>query len=383
VDEIVVAVDATGDSCVFDACAGIADRVLRVDSYMPEAVFGWLLHQCSGDWIFHLDGDEVPSAALLARLPELVADPRPMAVHLTRRWLWPDTRSYIISPPWLPDYQVRLLRNAPGLWRVHGRRHTGAAEVEAGDQKLLDLPIYHADLIVNPRETRELKAERHERDRPGHNADGFPVNGMYVPELYEPAVEPVPDDDRPLIEQVLAGRWRRSPRRPRRRPDLIDPAELSVMAESRAVPLDCLGARLSWPRRPDALRPGTKTRHEIVVENTGSEWWPRGPVKPEIRLGYRWFDPPATQTFGEGRAYFTEAVPPGAITRLMVELVAPEEAGVYLLEVDLLVEHVAWVGTGTRHLVSVRETDPVKHWQPGQVAGAYSRDAQDEAEAAS
>src|SRR5881396_1481841 len=72
--------------------------------------------------------------------------------------------------------------------------------------------------------------------------------------------------------------------------------------------LDGLRARLTWPRRPDAFRPGTKTRHEIVVENTGSEWWPRGPVKPEIRLGYRWFDPPATQTFGEGRAYFTEAV---------------------------------------------------------------------------
>jgi hypothetical protein len=48
----------------------------------------------------------------------------------------------------------------------------------------------------------------------------------------------------------------------------------------------------------------------------------------------------------------------------MLELEAPEEPGPYLLDVDLVFEHVQWCRTGRRHIVSVRDIEPPQHWQP-------------------
>ena len=87
---------------------------------------------CSGDYIFHIDADEIPNETLLKQLPEildindtdLVWVPRINIVngitewHLTH-WKWRQTEKGWIN---FPDYQARIFRNADHIkWagKVH------------------------------------------------------------------------------------------------------------------------------------------------------------------------------------------------------------------------------------------------------------------------
>jgi FkbM family methyltransferase len=55
------------------------------------------------------------------------------------------------------------------------------------------------------------------------------------------------------------------------------------------------------------------------------------------------------------RTQFEESVPPGATTRTMVAVQAPASPGEYLLEVDVVHEHVRWFGAGERVPFTVHE----------------------------
>jgi hypothetical protein len=73
-DEIVVAVDSRVEPASLAAYDDVADRVVRFRFRPPvDRPRAWLAAQCHGDWVLSLDGDEVPSQALLRALPELVA----------------------------------------------------------------------------------------------------------------------------------------------------------------------------------------------------------------------------------------------------------------------------------------------------------------------
>src|SRR4051812_29800070 len=203
VDEIVVALDRSGNLGALEACADVADRLVTFDYAPPPCRnIGFVQHQCSGDWLLRLDDDEIPSRALLDALPELVADRRPTHYGLSRRWLHPDPGRYVANAPWQPDYQLRLVRNVPGIWRFTGEMHDGA--IVLGERRLVDLPIYHADLLLLDVDARRRKAEKYERLRPDHRAEGMPVNAIYVPEDWdEVATAPVPEADRAAIATVL------------------------------------------------------------------------------------------------------------------------------------------------------------------------------------
>ncbi|HEX6458334.1 MAG TPA: hypothetical protein VF032_05395 [Thermoleophilaceae bacterium] len=352
VDEIVLAVDRNGDPEMVEACAGIADRTVMVGSHMIERVLGWMMLQCSGAWIFRLDGDEIPSPELLRALPEFANDRFPVCIQVPRRWLYPDARSYIVAAPWQPDYQVRIVRNIPGLWRLPGIAHS-SVELP-GDHHLTDLPLYHADLVVNPREQREAKAAEYEQRRPGHNFDGFSVNEMYVPERHQPETAAVPANALQSIERVLAGATWRKQRWRRPSVSAADDDALRGLDETRTVDVADLHAGVAWANPPTTLKAGTKTNHLLVVENRGREWWPRADGLPEIRIGYRFFDPAADEVRAEGRGTFTETVRAGHTTRLMVPLAAPDAPGEYLLEVGLVLEHVQWCETDRRTITVER-----------------------------
>src|SRR5262245_45359869 len=84
--EIVVALDERAE-LEAAALTTVADKVVLFPHREPgDSVIPWLHSQCGRDWILNVDDDEVPSAALLRELPELLtAD----VTHwwLPRRWL--------------------------------------------------------------------------------------------------------------------------------------------------------------------------------------------------------------------------------------------------------------------------------------------------------
>lgn len=116
VDEIVLAADRDGGQETLEVCADLADRRLTFElERSPVWLAGWILHQCSGEWILRLDDDEVPSAALLEALPEIVSG----NVHESGEWL--------------------------------------------GEVRMSELAIYHLVLLLRTREEREAKRDDYER----------------------------------------------------------------------------------------------------------------------------------------------------------------------------------------------------------------------------
>ena len=101
-------------------------RQLKVTTFHFNKDFSKLKNyakdQCSGDFIFHIDADEIPNEVLLKQLPtileindtDLVWVPRINIVngitewHLNH-WKWRQTEQGWIN---YPDYQARIFRNA-------------------------------------------------------------------------------------------------------------------------------------------------------------------------------------------------------------------------------------------------------------------------------
>lgn len=354
VDEIVLVGDARGGTATLDACADLADRRLLVESSSITDVLGGMLLQCRSDWILRLDDDEIPSAALLEHLPDLVSAPFPTNVALPRRWLHPSPDAYVTTPPWIPDHQVRLIRNVPGIWSFPGTLHA-ALRIE-GDRRLAAEPIYHADALLRPVEERRSKRDRFEARRPGIVTAGLGVNELYVPEDHGVETAPVPDADRALIGRVLDG----DPVGRRRRRDRGEPIrvvaaeELGRLVATREVTEGAYRAAIAL-EDPMPRLPAGATRHvRVVVTNLGDDWWPAGDVAPHIRLGLRWLDPATEDPAGhEDRVLFTERVLPGATTRVDLRILAPAAPGRYLLEVDVVHEEARWFGCALRVPVDV------------------------------
>ncbi|MCU1353065.1 MAG: hypothetical protein JWM05_2274, partial [Acidimicrobiales bacterium] len=146
-DEIVVAVDSRVDVGALGPLHAVADRVVRAEWQAPlEANLAWLHGLCTGRWVLRLDGDEIPSAALVALLGTGGWDVDVTHLYVPRRWLWGDPTTILDQAPWWPDPQLRLIRNVPGIATFPTGVH--APPQVAGWARFLDTPIYHLDLLT-------------------------------------------------------------------------------------------------------------------------------------------------------------------------------------------------------------------------------------------
>jgi hypothetical protein len=346
VDEIVLAVDRNGGEETLEACADLADRRLVYElERSPVWLAGWILHQCRGDWILRLDDDEVPSAALLDALPDLITDRYPTVIQIDRRWLYETPERYITTFPWSLEHQPRLLRNVPSLWRFEGRVHMSGEWL--GEVRTTDLAMYHLLLLGSTIDDRRAKRDWYESLVPGLAVEEFPIEDMYVPEELE-SVEtaPVPEEDRPLIASMVT-------------PKPVEPAagagtaveevtlrDIALYNTDRPVSEGAYQARIEFIRPRAELPPGVLRHFELYVDNLGDELWrPADGRPPEIHLGWRWRDLRADRHLREeGRFPFSETVRPGQRTRLPILVRTPAVPGPYALELDVVHEHVRWFG---------------------------------------
>jgi hypothetical protein len=204
-DEIVLVADARADEETLAGYASIADRVLRIEFHSLERHLAWLHAQCRSEWILRLDGDEVPSAKLVARLPELLASRTVEQYRIAQAWLYPDARTILDEPPWSDDFIPRLVRVTPSL-RFDGRLHLHAAST--GPYVHIAEPTYHLSLLVEDEAQRRAKAIRYEVARPRLSVAGRRFNeAYYLPELRAPAATvAVPAEDRERITAALRAR---------------------------------------------------------------------------------------------------------------------------------------------------------------------------------
>ena len=159
-DEIVVVVDANARQKL-GALGTIADRVYRVPVELPfEQYLPWLHSLCSGEWVFRIDGDEVPSAALVDVLGALPGAEDVLQYRLPRRWLVGGPDNWLAEDPWAPDYQIRIVRNDPRTLRFRGTLHSTAESLLPA--RYIETPVYHLALLVTSIEERERRVGRYE-----------------------------------------------------------------------------------------------------------------------------------------------------------------------------------------------------------------------------
>jgi hypothetical protein len=359
-DEIVVAADSRVGTAALRAYDDVADRVVRFEFRPPvDRPRAWLAAQCSGEWLLSIDGDEVPSRALVDALPGLVAATDVQQCWLPRRWLFPGAGSWLAEAPWWPDFQVRLLRNDATL-AARAELHGGFVGVLPA--RHADAPLYHLDAVVNDEAARARKAARYEAEAPGRSAyGGGPLSDvMYRPERWAGgAVRPVPDEDRELIDRVLAARARAAarpatPPPARGAPDVPDvpvvPAdEIDAAATSPTMSRGdyAVGLRLFEPTDADGrvrLAPGETRPLYVEVANRGRATWRWGlDQQPLVRVSHHWRSPGGEVTRFEGlRSPLPSTLAPGDREIMPVWIEAPREEGDHLLEIDLVHEHVRW-----------------------------------------
>jgi hypothetical protein len=202
---------------------------------------------------------------------------------------------------------------------------------------------------------------------------GSSVNAIYVPEDWDAVVTAqVPDDDAQLIAAVLdapppppapAG-----PHAPVCHSTFFDVDRFNTL---RTVSPGAYAAHIEFVRPVSRIAASVTREQEVVVRNLGDERWSSGhDAAPLIRLGYRWRRSGSQgELVAEGpRTAFTEVVAPGADTLAQLRVDAPDEPGSYVLEVDVVHEHVRWFDTPARLEVQVEGGEATGTGGPGRRA---------------
>ena len=118
----------------------------------------------------------------------------------------------------------------------------------------------------------------------------------------------------------------------------------SVTVSEHTVPEQGWSARIQVPQSKLVISAGTCYRLPVTVHNTSPLSWTRefGIV---IALGNHWLTPEGVIIrLDDGRTILPTPIPSGETVELVLKITAPQTAGTYLLELDLVREGVSWFG---------------------------------------
>jgi hypothetical protein len=351
-EEILVAVDDRAEASTRSDLAAVADRLVLYPYAEPvDRPLPWLYEQCRGEWTLILDDDELPSLALIDALPRLCADDSVEHYSLPRRWVYPDTGTYLDDSPWRHDYALRLLRTRSRLIGFSHEFHRPI--VAAGPGRFVEEPLWHLDPVLRPLEQRREKAWRYERTRPGMRVAGQALNfAFYLPEASPDArLAPVPDDEREHIESVLSADPPAGPARAAT--EHVSREEIDRLWPVAGPEVRVGGVELL--EEPGVFRTGEQRTLDVRVSNEGSAVWPWGSEGvPRMRIRSLWRDERGDEIDGELWTLLPAPLAPGGEQLVPVHVRAPETVGVYRVEIGLLEEQGGPFGRTTSCDVSVR-----------------------------
>ena len=136
---------------------------------------------------------------------------------------------------------------------------------------------------------------------------------------------------------------------------------------SYALPDDAYRADLAFTAPVSPLQTASFETVLVRVTNGGSVTWRHDiTAGRHICLGNHWLDADGRRIIADdARAFLPHPVEPGATVEIALTVQAPDVAGRYILEVDLVQEHVCWFAT--RGSATAR-TDVVVHGPTSRVA---------------
>lgn len=139
-DEIIVLWDMNGDDSIFNELSDLhLEFLIQLhSSYFKGNFAEWknqLNSECSGDYIFQIDADEIPNISLIKALPEILDFQNEIDLFIVSRintvegitqehinkWGWKVNKQNWIN---FPDQQTRIYKNNPDIkWQgnVHER----------------------------------------------------------------------------------------------------------------------------------------------------------------------------------------------------------------------------------------------------------------------
>ena len=357
-DEIVIAADARVSPEELAQYQALCDRLYRIEFVNYERHLAWLHAQCTGEWIMPIEGDEVVSAALAERIPSLLDRRDVRQVWTARQWLHGDAGHVLDEAPWSIDHIVRLVRNDGGL-RFPGVQHAHASFERPCEY--LEEPVYHLELLISDVEARRAKAIRYEVSVPHRMAfGGGRLNeAIYLPEL-RPSLRTraIPAADAAAVERALRPPAVARPVPPLEvLPTVVPTTALDELWEVRPVDDTAYAARVEPVEHDVAFAPGELRPVFVRVFNDGTARWPWSlEHQPAIRMGYGFERDGAPYPMSATRRTpFPRTVEPGDEVIVPVEVIAPDVPGEYVLEVDLVHEHVRWFECGLRLRCTVAE----------------------------
>lgn len=105
-------------------------------------------------------------------------------------------------------------------------------------------------------------------------------------------------------------------------------------------------ANIAITNPPTTVKVGETFSLNAKVKNAGNAVWPsvgQSDAKFQVGLGNHWLDADGKMvTLDDGRAYLKRDLNAGEEVDLQLTAKAPANSGEYILEVDMLQEHIAW-----------------------------------------
>jgi hypothetical protein len=88
---------------------------------------------------------------------------------------------------------------------------------------------------------------------------------------------------------------------------------------------------------------GAEVLIEITIHNESWRVWDSHAAKQPVKLSYHWVDEKAAIVEFDGiRSNMPHALAPGAAVRAAMVVRTPSAPGRYILQIDLVEEHVTW-----------------------------------------
>ena len=341
-DEVIVAADASSEDATFEIALALADVVYRFALPQPGLLAPTRMlpfDYARGDWILSLDDDESMEPAFDDIAAELMSAPCVTHYYLARKWIVSeDPLEYVRAHPWYPDWLPRLFRNDRSLLWKPPSAHTlerilGPAAYETR------CAILHFEPVWCSPEARAAKVAR-------YHAAGGEVN---TDPFYR-----IADD---------------LPRRPAtRRVASAEPMRAAAPVVHRSVrklianELPPWSAKLVGTDMPATVRSGERVVVEVVLRNTGMLAWAptytQWPATqwPMLRLSYHLStaDGRAVDRDHAPRTLLPHWVKPGADVSFLVDFIAPDEPGEYVIGWDMVSENHCWFSDCGNQIVESR-----------------------------